>query len=695
MGKLLDVESSRFNPVVGVVPENLALSIREEFRTQSSIGMNRPNPHPRIPAGNFVEMLEYYNYSIVVRSLIWMVCRTVPEPPDRDVSREVRRSTLLSEFNASQTDFDPDHTGHYQDIYRYFALPPVIFHAQILLPSWYSMIHSIVSAFAHIRLFEGNRIVYPKVQRKKNVSRSTAHNYRIMSDTDIDPQLVTTSHLECLYHSTGLQVGGDCEMRSAWKFNDLKPRYYYCIGGTPYWASRYIKPIAVELMECIPSTKKSIRRNPEHYLSLQTEDDSIVYWDYSAFTSSLSDLKLFLYYLTLGGRSINPGATLLVFDSNEGLIELDAWDYIDTYNSIVNVGAPFSMLRIIDDAVTDFARDDTEYVQHNSGMLGVAGNIGFSTACHGTVACVVCGEDRCVCVGDDAMGFVEYSEVPRVVAEMSHLAPIQQEKFGIVGFPQDETFKFLKRGVRTNGNFEIVFDTLLNLPITPYIDGSTGSRTTYQDLTQSEKIYKTFTSIGNLYWSIHDLPSHRQPTDSDMLILSTFLLSVYDYMRIPQRGLLPGSYLKVLSTNLWFCIPPCVVDHDRGFIFDPRVTDWAEFLYYNASSEFCVTPVMSPRNMRFERPFQGESVFTTMNQGWKFLEDFGYVKSKKLYESFRTRGEENYRVFRRFLKSTEDSSEFGALHEVEIVSPIPSVFDHLFERSLFSEGCTKLAGKDI
>jgi len=57
--------------------------------------------------------------------------------------------------------------------------------------------------------------------------RLIEEGYRLVGS----PEEVTSRDLERWYYETGYQVGGITEMRWAWKFNDLKPRAYYCMGG--------------------------------------------------------------------------------------------------------------------------------------------------------------------------------------------------------------------------------------------------------------------------------------------------------------------------------------------------------------------------------------------------------------------------------------------------------------------------------
>jgi hypothetical protein len=57
------------------------------------------------------------------------------------------------------------------------------------------------------------------------------------------PRLYTTIEAETFYSDHGYLPEGPCEMRLAWKFNDLKPRVYYAQGLSAYTSSRYVHDI--------------------------------------------------------------------------------------------------------------------------------------------------------------------------------------------------------------------------------------------------------------------------------------------------------------------------------------------------------------------------------------------------------------------------------------------------------------------
>jgi len=139
--------------------------------------------------------------------------------------------------------------------------------------------------------------LYPAYQRRKNMSRETAQGLfeRGYRHSDKEWWNFSTGDLERHYAMTGERILGHCEMRTAWTYNILKPRAYYCIGGTDYWASRYIKPIAIDFMNANPITHTKRRMDPCQISMHLDPEDWIALWDLESFTTSLVELREFLF----------------------------------------------------------------------------------------------------------------------------------------------------------------------------------------------------------------------------------------------------------------------------------------------------------------------------------------------------------------------------------------------------------------
>lgn len=608
--------------------------------------------------GDFVTRREFSkNLEIVIaspaqRSILWMVARTCLEPRDLDEYEEVCKDGFFKEFMATKT----FHYYTQQVSYSFFfrevqPKDPYAFKAKKVAEDF-------------IRRCSQMGIVYPVVNRTKNVSDSTTINYNMVEEK----AYVRTVDLETLYHRTGQQIQGDCEMRMAWKFNDLKPRFYYCNGGTPYWTSRYVRRIAISLMESIPSTYAKLRTNPHIHLSNDPSSDYITTWDFTSFTSSLAELKHFLWAIS---RILEKEKVVLtLFDYRHGLIPCLAHQMLDTYNEQVNMDAEFSIHRVLDKFNLVLQEDGSQHMQMNNGMLGVAGNIGFSTALHGLVTSRECGDYRSVCVGDDALAITSTDPTTSIIKSLIPLGDIHPEKFGIIyPYQQDGYIKFLKRRFERVGS-SFLMSILLNLPPLPYMDGRVGHRTIPLRFTKRDRIQKVTTQIGALYWELKDL-GPLNISDDDWIVLQDLICSIYRFMDIPFRGRLSGSYIKILDENvqLHFTIPPCIG-------FNPVSTDWLEYMFETHSDMFFELPVLAFSNDVYPIMCKGDELALPESPFLAILEDLDLVEVTPLYEYLYLAEEENRRRVRVLYKRLDPG--LVRLRHVRVKEEIPYAFHSMF-----------------
>jgi len=613
----------------------------------------------------FIAALSTCLSSPAFRAIIWMFSRTVEEPDDANEVLQIAQETFLKEFHASQVPFP-----HSSDIDHSWMYRPYRLRRRNKEP-WMLNVEHIMDRFVSKMNRKSARIIFPQVQRRKNVSRETARLYNELNGNTHGND-VRTADLERFYHETGYRIGGGCELRCGQRFNDLKPRFYYCQGGRDYHAAKYVKGIAVTLMESIPSTTANIRRNPDAYLTSDFEQDFVTTWDYQAFTTNLEQLKYFLDALCTGLRSMVTH-DMLVFDSHKGLIRIHPADLIEEYNHTVNFSAPFSIHRIIEKF--DFASEipDITYRQENNGMLGVAGNIGFSTSTHGIETCKICGPSGCVCVGDDAMGIQPYHPEVELIPHMSKLGYIHPDKNSYLA-PYDEgPFKFIKRAMSRDESGRFYLDYLLNLPISAYVDFKFGHRNTPPDLTTYDCMKKTAVAVGSLLWSIYNL---RAIEDMDILTsavheLHPFLREVYLSCSFPMGGSLPGSLLRIggLERQTTFAIPSI-----RFESYNPADEDWLEFLFNSLDQVFFSIPILSERFL-VRKPEPGETVYGPITTGLKFAEDFGYVEITELREVIVGLSESNQRRIRNAIK--RKGTRLQKNGEIRCLKEIPEIFDDI------------------
>lgn len=229
------------------------------------------------------------------RSIVSMFVRNEPLD-DLSEGEKAMHDGFLAEFMAGQNRRDPDDRLSYQCLDQSNYCPAAYSIYYPIAPGWSAYAKNLVNRFV-VRIGKMG-IVYPHVQRGKNMSVDTCRAlYEDGYSGDRSWKDFRTLDLEIHKYRTGREIQGHCEMRNIWRFNELKPRFYYATGGTCYWKSRYMKRFAVALMECMTSSQEQRRSHPEGIEYSIEDDDYVMLWDYSAFTTSLSELKLFLYYL--------------------------------------------------------------------------------------------------------------------------------------------------------------------------------------------------------------------------------------------------------------------------------------------------------------------------------------------------------------------------------------------------------------
>lgn len=597
------------------------------------------------------------------RSLCWMFARTLPECPDWKEAPELYESGFYKEFMASQIVFWEDQIRDYSSLMglpslRYISYPRARECRRV----------AINLAWRIGRL----GVLYPTVQRKKSVGRHTAQLYM-----DYHPEVhrhgdVSTVDLERHYYRHGVKLPGPSEMRVAWKFNDLKPRVYYAQGGDAHFAGRYAKRLAIALMESNPITEMKRRRNPEYYLSMD-EDEYLTYWDYESFTTNLSELKFFLYYVAM---SLNDLAVhdLRLFDYVEGLIHVSPVEVLLKYNEEVNVQAQFSVHRVVERLGLEVAGSSVVFRQQNSGMLGVAGNIGFSTGNHGYVLLEEIGPDKGVCVGDDAFGITKEKPDEALIPAMSEIGPIHPDKFGRVDPCEERPFRFLKRAFYRNPDGSFFKEELLVFPLAPFIDGNMDHRDVHGDVSIESRVFKVVTSVGQLLWSVHGHPELYQ--EEDMKEIRIFLNATYHFLSIPSHGFLPGHKIKFGDEIkvARFAAPSIMFDE-----YSPIAIDWVDWLCMTNTNSNVLVPVYGPMFIP-NKPEQGDRIVVSTDRFWTALEDVGIIEMRKLCE-YRSMGDSStVRDLKRWMKSSDKFSR--AYYEITVLEPIPDRFDFFFRPSI-------------
>jgi hypothetical protein len=615
-----------------------------------------------------VPHLEHIIKSQAASSILWVLLRTVPEPELCDEHEEVFQATFKKEFSAAtQTIFSmyPEMDYTYLSTAA-FQIP------HHLRPPWANRSLAMVPYIVN-RMARSSNLL-PRVNRTKNVSRPTAKEYLLYRPGKSVSE-VRTVDLEVLYGETGVKIGGPCEMRQSWKFNELKPRLYYCKGGLAHHKSKYIKDITIAIMDSLDITHVDNRRRPWEFIECD-EDDHIVYWDLTAFTSTLSELKHYLHALANAIEDYGE-RPLFAVDYKLGLIEISLSETIRQYSECVNHLHPITITRLLHKFIDGDDYDDLDYTMVNSGPLGVDGNIGLSTSNHGYGMLHESeGPKKDVNVGDDGLSCRKEHPSIGLYPRLRSIGNLHPDKEGIIpAYDWNTVGKFLKRRLeRVEGGIWI--SSLLSLPLPNLVDGEYGFRTPSPD-SDHDRILKIMKTIGSLMWSITgDCPGL---TSRDYRLISIYLREIYHRVGASPEGSLEGfrpnkhaCFSQDSCGMVRLAYPPIVFDNR----FEPWRGDWLLYLLARDGNISRVTAPVLTSQSRVEKPYQDDILFCPSRGEYQVLEDLGYVVTEEIKEVLDLSIEANRDKFVAHVRG--DRRSMVPLVRMHVLEPIPERFDFMF-----------------
>jgi len=270
----------------------------------------------------------------------------------------------------------------------------------------------------------------------------------------------STQGLEWIYSRTGSTICGETEMRSAWKYTDLKPRVYYARGPDQYYASRYIQEIFNILIDSLPITERFLRF---YHSGIRLEhDETLFIYDYSSFTSRLDEVKCFIRRLA----GFCSGTSVMLIDTYHGVVKKDLGELLSEYVEACNDFPNFDINRWPEESVQD------DHIRtHTTGMLGVPGNITSCTLLHGIhLAIILESLIKGKCVGDDAIGGKKIQSVRNLGEQINGIGEASMPK-GATWEKDDDgekdlTWNYVKRPInRVEGR--IAVGELLTFPTIP------------------------------------------------------------------------------------------------------------------------------------------------------------------------------------------------------------------------------------
>jgi len=516
----------------------------------------------------------------------------------------------------------------------------------------------------------------PSYNSRKNVSRDTCRNYYDAiggSMVDGVPTNVTTLDLLKHYYLTGDEIRGMIEMRLAWFFNDLKPRVYYCLGGTDFFHGMFIQQIANLFVQILPSTNPFTRFTVSRIGSLDY-DELLITYDYSSFTTSLGELRYFMFWLAEAvGDLVIP-----VLDVFHGIIDVPLKNLLHSYNESVNQHQMFSLER--------FQQMEEEYStihQGRSGSLGVKGNIVFSTTLHGLALADITGTpDADCCVGDDALCRVRAWHLAVFIQCVNALGDINPSKFITIRptDPESETsrlteqFKFLKRPLNLDDSNTPVLGRLDFFPsvadaLFPEGDGIHTTTPGYSSFGSA----KTFAMQVGRFYALHcntdDITILAREEDLESLI--GLFQEVYRVKGLPIGGGVPGCFDVTCGEyprrGDFFCPP---VDTIASFR-EP----WMEVILYRFYGQTITLPVTvggsipPPLDVCTGQVFRASSDVQILS----LLVDLGVLEKTVELHSVVFDGSVCDDVWERLTGKIKDIEPI--LCSFEVVSPIPSWYN--------------------
>jgi hypothetical protein len=544
------------------------------------------NPVTSLPytIESFMDSLHFISSSPIFCSLVSYFVRA-ERFEDESAPESVKYLGIIKELNAALQPDIPQRLS-----YHHLSIPGrnESLHGnaigQVTLQMWRSGVNRLKQLF-----HDQSHIFMPFYNRRRNLGYLTQDYMFQLSDSGssvLSEYNLTSADAVRLYHETGTQIPGPMEMRFAWRYNDLSGRTYYACGGDAIWAGLYIKQLAKDLLNLLPSTG-TFTRYDSHRVTFSPlrEGEVILTYDYSSFTTSLAELKYFLTYLA---RQL-VGVEIRVLDVYEGILSYDLGSYIDEYNKTINHHAEFDITRL------DFCEFATILVQTRNGMLGAQGNIAFSTLLHGLSVSGISDDPAQTCVvGDDALLRVWHQHIASAILAINTLGSIERTKThewdsnSLYGFSEqihseNQAYQFLKRPLRLDANNHIVTGFIPTFPnIAEAILEGDGYHVSNE--MPFEFLLQRFARQWARYLTEVNLSGHQIDNDEAEIVLAV-ISSIYDRFNIDRKGLpngtswsFKGRHDKTYHTVTNMTFPPCTPE-----VFS---TEWTELIatrYYRGT----------------------------------------------------------------------------------------------------------------
>lgn len=246
------------------------------------------------------------------------------------------------------------------------------------------------------------RRFYPRATHR-NMSRSTRREYEQSTGKSLGGiPIFGQDNWAKIYHDTGVQIRGSCEMRQKWYHSGAKPRTYFAMGGEAYEACRHLQDFFTELVDFFLPTNHKTRLQPDRlFLSsrFEKEEPHFRIYDLSNFTSNMAEQSRCL----AGLERFFEGVEVEIVDERFGLVATSMDELLSHYIEVCVDRPEVSLERY---PGTDLREGDLhDSIPHMvASLLGIFGNLMSCTFAHYLmVSPVVKDEGELNVAGDDGI----------------------------------------------------------------------------------------------------------------------------------------------------------------------------------------------------------------------------------------------------------------------------------------------------
>jgi len=446
---------------------------------------------------------------------------------------------------------------------------------------------------------------------------------------------------EKFYEMTGFRFSGPTALGMAWKYHELKPRLFYILGLDESKSSLFIQPIFNIILDEFSNVHR-LHRHAGYAMRLNS-DDLVRIYDYSAFTSTLDEIREF----TLKLADFYRGVIINYVDTYFGVVQADLGELLEQYSMECNSFAEIDAAKVLE--IEDYI------IYHTGGKLGVPGNISSSTLLHGIHLAMVIGSYlKNKVVGDDAIGAFPKSMNDDLCFEflrqLGTISRVKSEAFPRVEedeFVENATYNYVKRRITRIGN-RLVFGELVTWPNLANILNLTD---TFHTVPASFRSQRLRIYAGQLS-RFHDDVKASSRSEKDIEMVNSMVQTFHEFMKVGYEG--------TTSNRGSARVPPAWIDTEQS--------SWESWIdqHWNEADEF---PEIATGSEVIDENFYkvGSQLVLPMGPMWKLLAGLGYVevKARKVLVCVR----DDY--VRRLLVS---KVRYRPLYDITVMQSIPFKF---------------------